>query len=266
MKQHVILSYNNNPDYIYFAPLTMWAWNRMGWKPVLMWVDDEGITPYNALVSLHTPCDFETIKVHQVDGYRSDTIAQISRLYAACVFNRGAYLMTGDIDMIPLSNYWKPTNGKPTVWGHDLTGYTQFPICYIGMSSEYWIQVMELQLGTDFIKRDLAATPQAKDPDFYKYWFTDQEVITRRLKKYHPTVINRGQYPNGFARGRIDRGAWTLDHKEFIDCHMHHQIHHKGNEWKFAQTMEMLRKVWPNEDFQWFVDYHSEFKKLTGHV
>ena len=211
--------------------------------------------------------EFETMKVKN-DDYRSETIAQVSRLYAACVFNRGAYLMTGDIDMIPLSDYWQPTNGKPTVWGYDLTGYTQFPICYVGMSSEYWMQVMNIK-GTELneaIKRDLDATPQAKDPDFYKYWFTDQELITRRLKRFNPTIINRGQYPNGFARGRVDRGAWSLDHKEFIDCHMHHQIHHKGNEWKFTQTMELLRKIWPDQDFEWFVDYHNEFKKLTGHV
>lgn len=267
MKQHVILSYNNNPDYIYFAPLTIWAWNRIGWKPVLMWADGDGITPYNALVKSHTPCDFETIKV-KVDGYRSETIAQVSRLYAACVFNRGAYLMTGDIDMIPLSNYWQPTNGKPTVWGYDLTGYTHYPICYIGMSSEYWLQVMDIRdIGyNEAVRRDLDTMSDANDPDFYKWWFVDQELITRRLKRYQPTVINRGQYPNGFARGRIDRGAWTLDHKEFIDCHMHHQIHHKQNDWKFKQTLEMLRRVWPGEDFKWYEEYHHEFKRLTGHA
>ena len=34
------------------------------------------------------------------------------------------------------------------------------------------------------IKRDLDSLPQAKDPDFYKYWFSDQDLITQRLKPF----------------------------------------------------------------------------------
>jgi hypothetical protein len=176
--------------------------------------------------------------------------------------------MTGDIDMIPLSNYWKVNEDNITVWGHDLTGYGHYPICYIGMHTDNWKDVMKLDSNdyNSLIKRDLDTLPQAKDPDFYKYWFSDQDLITQRLKPFNPTIINRGQYPNGFARGRVDRGAWTLDHKEFIDAHLHHQIHHKGNEWKYNQTMELLRKVWPEEDFTWFEEYTQEFKRLTGHL
>jgi hypothetical protein len=181
--------------------------------------------------------------------------------------------MTGDIDMIPLSDYWKPNPNAITVWGHDLTGYSQYPICYIGMTSERWADVMRLRnhsgkIDQDYnalIKRDLDRIPDAKSKDFNKYWFTDQELITESLKPFNPTIINRGQYPNGYARGRVDRGAWTLDHKEFIDAHLHHQIYHKGNEWKFEQTMELLCKVWPDEDWCWFEEYTNDFRKLTGH-
>jgi len=261
MKKYIVLSVNDNPDYLYFAPLTCWAWRQFGWEPIVM---------YNGNTKLWFTLNPKALQTRAFDadsipGYRSDTITQISRLYAASKLD--GYLMTGDIDMIPLSDYWQP-NGSITVWGHDLTGYTHYPICYIGMSSDKWRSVMRLDSGdyNQFIKRDLDTLPQAKDPDFYKYWFTDQDLITQRLKPYNPTIINRGQYSNGYARGRVDRGAWSLNNKEFIDCHMHHQVYHKGNEWKFTQTMELLRKIWPNEDFQWFIDYTNEFKRLTGHA
>jgi hypothetical protein len=266
MKKYAVISYNNNPDYIYFAPLTMWAWERLGWNPVLIWVDGEGIMPFNAMISLHSKSDLHTIKVSEIEGYRSCTIAQISRLYAACKLD--GYILTSDADMLPLSDYWQP-NHRPTVWGYDLTGYSEYPISYIGMNDSQWLQVMGINRNEDITEQiadDLDCLDNAKSDDFYTYWGVDQQYITRRLKKFNPTIINRGQYPNGFARGRVDRGSWTLDHREFIDCHMHHQIYHKGKEWKFEQTMEMLRKVWPTENFDWFVEYHNEFKKLTGHA
>jgi hypothetical protein len=276
MKKYVILSVNDNPDYLYFVPIAVWAWRVIDWEPVLFYQGSPNkITDliFDTMDVLHNDMTLEMkalyrlriLQISAIDGYRSDTITQVSRLYAACKYD--GYLMTGDIDMLPLSDYWKP-NGGISVWGHDLTGYTHYPICYIGMDSGKWRQVMSIENGdiNYHIKRDLDSMPDAKSPDFNKYWYVDQELITRRLKKFNPTIINRGQYPNGFARGRVDRGAWTLDHREFIDCHMHHQIYHKGREWKFEQTMEMLRKVWPDEDFTWFVEYHNEFKKLTGHA
>lgn len=265
MKKYIVLSVNDNPDYLYFVPLTFWAWRKIGWVPIMMYNGPHDYRGYE-YEELMFKLTRKTVDVNDINGYRSDTITQISRLYAACVSD--GYLMTGDIDMIPLSDYWKPANGNPTVWGYDLTGYSHYPICYIGMDAHKWKEVMKLD-STDYnglIKRDLDTMPQAKEPDFYKYWFTDQELITQRLKPYKPTIINRGQYSNGYARGRVDRGSWTLDHKEYIDAHLHHQIHHKGNEWKFEQTLEMLHKVWPNEDFTWYIEYHNEFKRLTGHA
>lgn len=207
------------------------------------------------------------VEVDSIDGYRSDTITQVSRLYAACITK--GYIMTGDIDMIPLSDYWQPNTNEITIYGHDLTGYGHYPICYIGMPSERWREVMGLT-SDDYnvlISRDLDSMPQAKDPDFYKYWFTDQELITKRINEtqFKKNIVKRGQYKNGYAVGRVDRGAWSLEHDLFIDAHLHHQVHHKGNEWKFNQILDLLYKVWPDEDFNWFIDYHHSFKKLTGH-
>lgn len=268
-----VISTDENQDYMYHIPLTIWAWRKIGWSVMVMFVSDGPSTDLSKLVfkkhaDSHDHSGIEVINLPTIAGYRNATIAQISRLYAASVPFIDSNIMTSDGDMLPLSDYWK-TYDRPTVYGFDLTGYSEYPISYIQMSAEAWRHAMRLDQNNNieyFIKRDLDSMPNAKSADFNKWWGVDQQLITQRLKPFNPTVINRGQYSNGFARGRIDRGAWSLNHKEFIDCHMHHQIHHKGNEWRFAQTMDMLRRVWPGEDFTWFVEYTKEFKQLTGHI
>lgn len=268
MKKFIVLSVNDNPDYLYFTPLTCWAWRKFGWEPIVMNSLDQirnGMFPLirNSIKDVKF-LPFE----NRVEGYRSDTITQVSRLYAACV--QDGYLMTGDIDMIPLSDYWKFNPDEITIWGHDLTGYTHYPICYIGMHATRWREVMGLTFNdyNELIKRDLDAMPQAKESaSWEKRWFVDQDLITKRIDatEFKKTIINRGQYPNGYAKGRVDRGSWSLNHEQFIDCHMFQQLYHRGNEKKFDMTMDLLQAIWPNEDFSWFIEYTKAFKKLTGH-
>lgn len=266
MKKHIVLSVNSNPDYLYYTPLVCWAWRQFGWEPIIFY---EGqFLDTTILSQAYSVATFHRLK--PAPGYRSDTITQVSRLYAGCVAD--GYLMTGDIDMIPLSDYWHPPANENaiTIWGHDLTGYTHYPICYIGMSAEQWRAVMGL-VDNNFnglIFRDLERMPDAKNPDFYKYWFTDQELITQRINEtqFEKIFIHRTQYPNGFATGRVDRGAWSLDHKQLIDCHALRDMY-KGSDtgaMNLAKTMRLLYRVWPQEDFTWFRDYTLEFRKLAN--
>ena len=116
------------------------------------------------------------------------------------------------------------------------------------------------------IKADLDQLPQAKDPDFYKYWFSDQDLITQRLKEYGTgkiDFINRGQGKHGYARGRVDRGSggWVLDQPELIDAHLEQQTWQ--NDEKLKRLFELLHFVWPKEDWKWFVEYSKEFRKLA---
>jgi len=275
MKKYIILSVNSNIDYLYFVPLTCWAWRYFGWEPIVFY---HGKKPNEGSRFIDWFWDCQALQdnpipgcfnIGQIEGYRSDTITQISRLYGACTiysFQNDTYLMTGDIDMIPLSDYWKPDLSKVSVYGHDLTGFGHFPICYIGGTYHQWFEFMKLD-SSDYnklIKRDLDTLPQAKDPDFYKYWFVDQDLITSRLKEYGTEkvdFINRGQYSNGYAKGRVDRGAWSLNHETFIDAHLEQQTWQ--NEEKIKRLFQLLHTVWPKEDFLWFAQYTKEFKKLA---
>lgn len=291
MKKYIVLSVNDNVDYLYYTPLSCWAWRKFGWEPILFYhrstrpykkaKEDEhhresSLAKIEQLISdTILDCQFRPNFLDSIEGYRSDTITQISRLYASCLggeysghFGAMDYLMTGDIDMLPLSDYWKPGDKNVTVWGHDLTGYGHYPICYIGMPAVIWQYVMGLTNNNynEMIKRDLDTLPQAKNPDFYKYWFSDQDLITARLNKYGKdsiTFINRGQGSHGYARGRVDRGSggWVLNQPELIDAHLMQQTHHSDE--KINKLNELLHHVWPSENFDWFKEYTNEFRKLA---
>lgn len=272
--RRIILSSNDNWDYMYFVPLTARIWKIFGWEPLYIYTRAEPrleatMNIEELILTYSSSLETRILRTSDFKKYRSDTISQVSRLYGALYCNSGDMIMTGDADMLPLSDYWQPKEDSITVYGHDLTGYGHHPICYISMVKERWVEVMGLSSDdvAKLINRDLDEMPQALSSDFYKYWVCDQDLITQRIKatQFPVTSVLRGQYKNGYAVGRVDRGTWTLDHPKFIDAHLHHQIYHRGNEWKFNLTVELLHKIWPNEDFTWFEEYTKEFKKLTGH-
>jgi len=148
------------------------------------------------------------------------------------------------------------------------------------MRRDKWNEVMGTTWPGDynaFIQRDLDKIPNAKEQDFYKRWFVDQDLITERLLPYRDkiTFVDRGQYSNGYAKGRVDRGAWNDDLEQFIDCHMHRDLfksfytkelpvdqkHLYAKKWN--EHLSMMVKVWPGENFSWFQEFTKQYAKLV---
>ena len=278
MSKYVILSVNDDPEYLFYLPLTCWSWRKIGWNPVLFYHrrnESDSLTEVEELVAKYSSVETHFLK--SVPGYRSETITQMSRLYGTCV--KDGFLMTIDADMLALSDYWKHEidDDSITVYGHDLTGSTHYPICYIAMSSANWANVMNIS-GKDynaFMERDLKTLPQGLSKDFNHWWYIDQDLITNRLQGKQITIINRGQYSNGYAKGRVDRGTWNTDLEQFVDCHMHRDLfkafytkqipvdqqHLYAKKWN--EHLEMMTKVWPNENFGWFQKFTKEYAKLV---
>lgn len=263
MKKYIVLSVNDNPEYLFYLPLTVWAWRKFGWGVIFIRTEGTKLSGW-----LWDRCHPDIEVIIKNNNYPSEMIAQVSRLYATCSIRdvEDVYVMTGDIDMIPLSDYWSPNMNTITTWGHDLTDYQHYPICYIGMPVNMWRAVMRIY-STDYnalINRDLDSMPNAKSEDPVKRWVVDQDLITERLNNcgLPITKVDRGMYANGYPIGRVDRSAWSLNHDQFIDCHMPRGIY--SNQSRMDEMMELLEKIWPNEDFGWFVDYKYEFKKLVN--
>lgn len=267
MKKSVVISVNENPEYLYYLPLTVWAWNKFGWSVICFFegarlgqVVEDAIANNN-----HYPGNgFILHKLDPIEGYDSATITQVSRMYAGWNHLEEDFIMMSDSDMLPLSNYWEPDVNKINLWGWNLTEFQQMPMCFCGMSPVNWLTFMMITYSNHnmMIKRDLKLYPQAKGNDPVTRWNVDQQILTDRLHSTRIDKINihRGVYPNGYPVGRVDRSAWTLDHEVLIDCHMERGI------WtdpaKQARLKELLTLVWPNENFDWFWEYTNKFAKL----
>lgn len=274
MKRYIILSVNDNPEYLQYIPLTCWSWKQIGWEPIVFYLGDHQ-TELFKLVSRNSPLiSFWWLK--GIEGYRDDTVTQVSRLYGASLpFQKqeNDIIMLGDADMLACSDYWNPDPTRINIYGHDLTNYQDIPICYIAMTREKWVEVMGLTSGdyNALIKRDLDTLPQAKSTDFYKYWGSDQNLITQRINavNFDKVFISRGRYPNGYAIGRIDRGIWSVVHERFIDCHQHRDLYKNFKEnnplWvkKWTEHLTMLSTVWPKENFDWYFDFIQKFASMV---
>jgi len=219
MKKYVVVSTNNNPDYIFFAPYIEKAWNSFGWNLFVMITDDVNESD----LKLTNP-ESVVIRLPKIEGLRTESIAQAGRLYAGNYFPLDALLMTSDMDLLPLSNYWNPNENHITVYGHDLTDHTYIPMGYVAMTCEKWTQVMMLSGNTlSDLERDLKENKQAYSEDWSEWWNADWQILTDKLSSLKSEIkfINRGRRDGScFAFGRVDRGdSMQIPIGELIDAH-----------------------------------------------
>jgi hypothetical protein len=224
----VILSSNDNPDYLKYWPYVSWAWNELGWNTLLFYLGkNEVLMEEYKLVKQHFDTDRNQIlNLSRLEGYRDATVVQVARLFGALCFPDDRMIMTGDIDMIPCSDYWNPKDAAITTYGWDLTNQGHFPMCYIAMNVSRWREVMEVPdtfQSIDLeIKKLLDKYPQAKSEEFDKYWGTDQDIITEKLLKQNMRIDIDRTTDGHLALGRADRYDWegTKNKPNLIDSHM----------------------------------------------
>ena len=243
MKKIVVISSNNNPDYMFYAPYQEIAWNKLGWTLCIMITED--VDPKDLNIE---NTDTIICRIPDVDGVRKETLAQAGRLYAAMYLPEDALIMTCDMDLIPLSDYWHPKENEITVYGHDLTWFSYFPMGYVAMTGKNWKKYMNLTGGTvaDLMERDFKETGLAYAPDWDQWWNTDWQHLTNKLMPYKNqlTLINRGQIDIAgatLAKGRIDRYNWmeTQNQPEpFVDMHC------ENNNVRHPVKLEPFLKVW----------------------
>lgn len=209
MNKTVILSTNDDLNYKSYLPYIQKAWNLLGWKTLTFYLGEDNIISDDKN---------KIIKIYNISGYREATIVQTSRLLGYQYIDEGI-IMTSDVDMMPLSNYWNPDYDKITCYGYDLTNFKHFPICYIAANSSNW----RCLFGNQNLEHLLSKYPSAHSNKFKNWWFVDQEIVTQKLLEYPEVIsISRG-LRNNLAVGRIDRVRWIqtrYDDTKKIDAHM----------------------------------------------
>jgi len=246
----VVVSSNNNPDYLFYAPYICKAWNTLGWKVAI-------IVTHDVDVKLLDNCNSGEnyiIQLPEIKGLRMETVAQASRLYAANYLHLDALIMTSDMDLLPLQNYWNPDVNDITVYGHDLTWRSFYPMGYIAMSGHNWKRYMNLNFNTESeLLRDANDPNVPHSPlsnDWEQWWNFDWALITQRLKPYESQIkfIDRGQIDIAgatLAKGRVDRYNWneTMKQDNWIDAHCHNlNVKHPDKLNDFLAVYEKIYK------------------------
>jgi hypothetical protein len=239
MKRYIVVSTNNNSDYYFYLPYIEKAWNSYGWDLVVMITDDVDVTTLKTNNPNTLIC-----RLPNIDGVRKESIAQAGRLYAANYIIGNDLIMTSDMDLLPLSNYWNPNVFDVTVYGHDLTDFSYFPMGYTAMRAEDWRHFMKL---TNDTKADLERdcneySYMVKSNEWEQWWNFDWRMLTDRLTHAKIVHKHRGRQANGFAYGRIDRGnSMQMIDGELIDAHCeNHNVQHPDKLNKFITLFESV--------------------------
>ncbi len=241
MKKYVVVSTSNNPDYYFYLPYIEKAWNTYGWNVCVMVTDEVDIKN----LVINNP-ETMIVRLPQIAELREATIAQAGRLYAANYLPLDALIMTSDMDLLPLSDYWHPSIEDITVYGHDLTDYTFYPMGYCAMSGHNWKKYLNCTLDTETdILKDCQKTGQAFSIEWEQWWNTDWQILTDKLSLFKESIkfIKRGRRSDaGFAFGRIDRGdSMKIIPEPWIDAHCeNNNVQHPERLDKFLKIFEKV--------------------------
>lgn len=274
-----VISTTYDDRYLWFLPLTTWAWGKLGVDVVCFmpyFIEGNFITGVSdELYSYHLSMRKlalinDTVKKNNLSfkkypfectQNKEATYAQCSRLYGACLgLPEDEILVTGDIDMVvfKIPPYEK---GQFCVFGSDLTPTGQFPICYASATVKDWIGAMKLdgksyQNCLDELLGDIECENMRGN-----YWSKDQQNLWENTCDI-AYLIGRARPGTQFADNRVDRddANWrSYLNDNLIDAHLWRPGYTDEN---FANIMELMTTMYPNDDFSWLVEYNEKYKQL----
>jgi hypothetical protein len=251
MNKYVILSTDNNPDYYSLLPLVCHSWQKIGYTPVIIFVN----VPHNTWQIIIDACpDAKSQVYYSEDGVKDSTVAQLRRLFMGVhTPNPDDIIMTADADMVIARDIFTHdvSQGQIVSYGFDLTGRSEIPICYVKATAAKWRELMG-----EFTIPEKAYSERWED-----FWSVDQQLLTQRAREYGMekiTFIDRGnQNKHGLPTGRWDRFDISNIPDTIIDVHM------PRNDWQ-AQY-QVAERLWPGEDHSFITKFREALEgKLSA--
>lgn len=186
MNKCISLGVNNVPKYLYYLPLIKWAWTKFGWDTHIYFAGPQNTI--SKFVDKHISFNNH---IEDLNGFKSETVAQVCRMYACYQTNAYTVLMTSDSDILPLSDYWRHENFGITCYGRDLSDEHQ-PMCYVSMTAANWFEVMDL---TSLDYKVEMFDRMNRNKHIKNIWSLDQHILTKMLDQWKSKkMINRGNH------------------------------------------------------------------------
>ena len=231
MTSYAVISSDLSPKYAWYLPLTCLAWrDACGCEPLVILVGSRAAWEADAAgrVALRYALKVgaKVSYIPQVSGYRTGTVAQVSRLFACCAdVRRDDLLLTTDVDMWPLSRGAfspMPGNDGMVLFYSNGCGDGTYPMCYLRATTETWRVVMRPSVhdAAENVALLLREFSNPDGSDYWQEWYTDQRAFAARIKRWdghpgrclmvprdgHPPVdrVWYGHWPRPLPAGLVD--------------------------------------------------------------
>jgi len=264
-----VISSTYDNQYMYFIPICVWLWNRLGVEVICFMPLDMSDGERNLKFGfIEGTMDRQKMK-YQIElfdcpKHKEATYAQCSRLYAGALdLPSDEMLMTSDIDMAVFNMPSFNEDGF-SVTGFDLVPETQFPICYITAKKSLWQFIMNRGHGSYQECLDDLLGGIECESFRGNYWGKDQETAYSQISTSPINIhkFNRSNGENQFAQNRVDRDDinWrAYVNENLIDAHLWRPGY---TEEAHTNIMELLTTMYPLDDFTWLEIYNQQYKKL----
>ena len=266
-----VISTDYNDKYLWYLPLTVWAWNKIGYNVIcFMPYKNTGNTFMHVSRTLtELPKGFNNVIYNfEAEEHKAATYCQVSRLLACCIedLSMQEQLVVSDIDMLFLSkDYIKPASfGIIDIYGADLTPNNQFPMCYLSATVQSWRALLKEKNTYQQYLDEIVGSIECQDFRGCQ-WSLDQDLIHRLITNSETVDYvghNRTNGQNQFSTKRYDRDdAYILErlNPDTIDYHMNRPGYEDKN---FETILTILKYHYPLEDFTWLEIYNQKYKQL----
>lgn len=281
-------------SYIFYIPLTVLAWKRVGFDSVVIIVgakDEWDADPLFYHV-LSTAQRLDCIMIFlEPRPEKSVMISQVARIFAANILRstfRGiddVYMVTSDADIWPIyGDVYNLPPGKRilslnsdccTPFNHRGTSYKMLPMANIGMTVRSWRHITRKfgdspktidDILTYFVQEfgTVALRPVHKGDNVG--WYLDQMMISILISKW---IKERGVktvkfVPRDVGVDRIDRAGWSFGQNSIedkVDAHLLLEAYIPG---VWVRVTHLLRAMYGDmtKRYVWCVDYYETFQRL----
>lgn len=264
-----VISTTYDDQYLYFLPITTWCWSKLGAEVICLMPYTQQNNKKESLAIGYIG-DFCSLPFGRRYFFchpdKQATYTQCSRLYAAALAEIAddERLVTSDIDMAVFKQPLPAASQDMLeVLGHDLTPQGQFPMCYVAGTAKTWREVMQINgRSLQQCLDDLLGAVECENMRG-NYWSKDQEELYNKLTVCGRwTGVKRARPGTQFAADRVDRDDinWrTYCGPDLMDAHLWRPGYTDEN---FANILELLRTQYPDENFDWLINYRNEYLKL----
>lgn len=261
MKPLAILSCDTNPDYLFCLPIVAKSWELQGFDVLPMVIrDKDEVFPLN-FFDMYLGQKLRTFSNTTFVGCTNPKVyVQCARMYVTRTRPSSQYCIIGDADMMIGSSFLHRDFDKVNVFGHDLTGFQEIPMCYVGMTAEKWHEV----LGACDIETDLATHTKYKSEVWHEAWGADQQILTAKLKAYGFDKINFINRGTDFRNHNLPMGRWDRYGGFKRPTGQVHDVHLPRKPYEIVNTSmigAVCDDLYPHVDWNWMMDYRNQFLK-----